>query len=458
MPVPCVSPKVVKHSATPSLVSRVRGEASGEKPPRVLFLSPQPFMIPRGSPYRVCATLQGLAALGFEVDLICYPIGSSIDIPGVRIIRSLRTCWSSSVPTGPSLSKLMYDVGLAMSAIKAVLSRRYQVIHGVEEAGILAALLGRLTRTPYVFDMHSCMSRQISDLSVPVARFASSIMRWIEQKCIQGAHGVMTVSREVSETAEGFGAKAGAVHTIMDTALTIDVSEPADPKLLDLCGHDRSLILYAGNFDPWQGLPLLIESFALLKNARVATSSTVPMLVIVGGSDADAERKSALTARVRELGLTSDVHFVGSRTQEELGHYFAAASVLVSPRVVGNNPPLKIYTYLAARRPVVATSISAHTQVLDDSLAFLAPPEPASFAGALERALTAPPEVVEKMVLRGADLVERNHSQEEFDRHLAWLYQAVLATDCDREKSGERLQQPTRVDRENLGARPVTEE
>lgn len=49
--------------------------------------------------------------------------------------------------------------------------------------------------------------------------------------------------------------------------------------------------------------------------------------------------------------------------------------------------PLKIYQYLRAERPIVATSIRAHTQVLDAEIAELVEPEPDAMAEGLLRVL-----------------------------------------------------------------------
>ena len=43
--------------------------------------------------------------------------------------------------------------------------------------------------------------------------------------------------------------------------------------------------------------------------------------------------------------------------------------VLASPRRHGQNTPFKVFTYLASGKPLVATRIPTHTQLLDDSLA-----------------------------------------------------------------------------------------
>ena len=61
--------------------------------------------------------------------------------------------------------------------------------------------------------------------------------------------------------------------------------------------------------------------------------------------------------------------------------FLQRADVLTSPRKVGTNTPLKIYELLASGKPIVATRIQSHTQVLSEDVCYLANPEPAEFAG-----------------------------------------------------------------------------
>ena len=63
--------------------------------------------------------------------------------------------------------------------------------------------------------------------------------------------------------------------------------------------------------------------------------------------------------------------FAGQRPAEEIPLFLDAADVLVSPRSSGTNTPLKIYQYLRSGRPIVATRLLTHTQVLDDEVAIL---------------------------------------------------------------------------------------
>ncbi len=67
--------------------------------------------------------------------------------------------------------------------------------------------------------------------------------------------------------------------------------------------------------------------------------------------------------------------------------YTSAAAVLVSPRLHGPIPPSKIYEQLASGKPLVATRIWSHTQVLDDRVCYLVDPAPESLADGLLAAL-----------------------------------------------------------------------
>ena len=85
------------------------------------------------------------------------------------------------------------------------------------------------------------------------------------------------------------------------------------------------------------------------------------------------------------MGIGHAVVCAGQRPAEEIPLFLDAADVLVSPRSTGTNTPLKIYQYLRSGRPIVATRLLTHTQVLNDDVAILTDATPAGFgAGILE--------------------------------------------------------------------------
>jgi hypothetical protein len=54
---------------------------------RILMLAPEPFFEPRGTPFSEYHRLKALSELGHEVDLVTYPIGRDVTMPGLTIYR-----------------------------------------------------------------------------------------------------------------------------------------------------------------------------------------------------------------------------------------------------------------------------------------------------------------------------------------------------------------------------------
>ncbi|MEO0764260.1 MAG: glycosyltransferase, partial [Pseudomonadota bacterium] len=67
-----------------------------------------------------------------------------------------------------------------------------------------------------------------------------------------------------------------------------------------------------------------------------------------------------------------------------------AADIVASPRTQGRNTPMKVYSYLDSGRPLIATRLYTHTQVLDDTIAMLVEPTPEGMADGLTRLLEDP--------------------------------------------------------------------
>jgi glycosyltransferase involved in cell wall biosynthesis len=116
----------------------------------------------------------------------------------------------------------------------------------------------------------------------------------------------------------------------------------------------------------------------LFAAARIASAERPDVrFVMVGGRP---EQVAAARQQAAAQGLADVMVFTGERPAEEIPSYLDAADVLVSPRSQGTNTPLKIYQYLRSGRAIVATRLLTHTQVLDDTVAFLTPATPDGFA------------------------------------------------------------------------------
>jgi glycosyltransferase involved in cell wall biosynthesis len=104
-------------------------------------------------------------------------------------------------------------------------------------------------------------------------------------------------------------------------------------------------------------------------------------------------------------------------------HGLGRSAGLAAARAVHH--PLKIFSYMASGRPIVATDLPTHTEVLDADAAILVPPTPAVLAEGILRALDDPAAAA-ALGQRARHVVETRYTFAGFKQHLADCYAAVL--------------------------------
>ncbi|MGC2939214.1 glycosyltransferase family 4 protein [Brevibacterium sp. FAM 24638] len=122
----------------------------------------------------------------------------------------------------------------------------------------------------------------------------------------------------------------------------------------DLRAHGPVRIGFVGTLKPWHGTDRLVAACAgLVGDFRVD--------IVGDGPEADA-----LTEQVRALGLSGRVRFRGAVAPEAVPQALREFDLAVAPYPAGQNyfSPLKVYEYLAAGLPVVASSVGAIPGVL----------------------------------------------------------------------------------------------
>src|SRR5437868_8195772 len=113
---------------------------------RILMIAPEPFFEPRGTRFSEYHRIKALTTLGHQVDLVTYPIGGDVAIPGLRVFRSLKPPFISRVKIGPSLAKIPLDLLLTLTALRRAIVGRYEAVHSHEEGGLIGVALAALLR------------------------------------------------------------------------------------------------------------------------------------------------------------------------------------------------------------------------------------------------------------------------------------------------------------------------
>ena len=397
----------------------------------ILMIAPEPFFEPRGTPFSEFHRIRALTSLGHTVDLVTYPFGHDVAMPGLRITRCLRPPFIRRVKIGPSWAKAPLDLALAMTALRLALTRHYDAIHSHEEGGAIGVVLAALKRVPHLYDMHSSLPQQVANFGYERASWLKRILTWVERVMVRRSRVVIVICQDLVTTVQAIDK---GVPTVLIENAPGSGDRPAAGSGREVrarLGLDVAapVATYTGTFEAYQGLDLLYDAMAIVRRAQPAAR-----LVMVGGEPTQVE---TARKRVADLGLDGAVIFTGQIPAEDVPRYLDAATVLVSPRATGTNTPLKIYQYLRSGRPIVATRLRTHTQVLDDDVAFLAEATPKGLADAMIAAFTDPARAAD-VGRRAQTLADTKYSDEAF---IAKTKQAVGILFADK-RPGVAVTQP----------------
>jgi glycosyltransferase involved in cell wall biosynthesis len=331
----------------------------------VLVVAPEPFYEDRGTPIAVCQLLRALSQLSYEVDLLTYPVGRDVEIPGVRCLRTSNPLGIRQVPIGFSLRKVMFDVLLLPELARRLATRQYACVHAVEEAAFLAVLLGRRFDVPVIYDMQSSLPEQLAQHMAFRLPFMQAALRSCERWLLRRADSVVSSAGLARIIREQFP-KVRLREWEYSSPLPLAGPAEAEALRSDLrIGPGRPVVLYSGTFESYQGLPELMAAIPhVLAEVPEAT------FVLVGATEPGGGGTSVERGHV-DLVRAGSLRVVKRQPRERIPAYLAMADVVVSPRAYGDNLPLKVFDYLGAGKPIVATDIPAHRSVLNEERALL---------------------------------------------------------------------------------------
>ena len=382
------------------------------------MIAPEPFFEPRGTPFSEFHRIRALTALGHQVDLVTYPFGQNVSMPGLRVFRSLRPPFVRAVKIGPSLAKIPLDALLTLTAVRRAVAGGYDAIHSHEEGGVIGAVLATLLRVPHLYDMHSSLPQQLANFAFSRSRVITRAFLAIERFMIRRSRVVIVICPSLEDTVKAIepGAKTVLIENAPGSAEEIATPSQAAAVRRSLGLADTTpVVLYTGTFEAYQGLDLLFEAMAIVHRTRPDVR-----LVLAGGrpDQVARAREQAHAAGIDEITI-----FAGERPASEIPAYLLAADLLVSPRSRGTNTPLKIYQYLRSGKPTVATRLLTHTQVLSDETAILTDAAPQAFADGVLAGVTDHARAA-AVARRALELAETKYS---YDAYLERTRQACAA-------------------------------
>lgn len=129
----------------------------------------------------------------------------------------------------------------------------------------------------------------------------------------------------------------------------------------------KKIVMYAGHLYGWKGIHTLIRASRMLPENF--------LVVAIGGLKEDVD------IYAKDQSDNPRILFAGYQPHQRIPKYLKAADILVLPNSGSKKisslftSPLKMFEYMAAEKPIIASDLPSIREVLDDENAFLVPPD-----------------------------------------------------------------------------------
>ncbi|MBI4878414.1 MAG: glycosyltransferase [Planctomycetes bacterium] len=196
--------------------------------------------------------------------------------------------------------------------------------------------------------------------------------------------GVVAITRGLRADLVAGGARAADIEVLedgFDPARFAALPDKGAARARLALDPARPLAVYAGHLFAWKGADTLVRAAALSARFDV---------LLVGGRPEDRRRVEAVARGLK----AANVRLVPPVEPGKVPLFLAAADVLVLPNSgrqaisARYTSPFKLFEYMAAGRPIVASDLPSLREVLDESTAlFVAPDDPGALRQGIERCL-----------------------------------------------------------------------
>ncbi len=341
-----------------------------------------------------------LAAEGINVSLIA-PGADDGEIDGVRI---------RGVPQGANrLHRMTVTI---WNVFRAALSSRASVCHFHDPELLLTALPLKLLRRKVVYDVHEGLPEAIMDkpwihrsLRRMISAFAASIefsSRWYVDRFVTATPHI----------AKRFPPQK--THVVQNFPFLKELAAPSDKPYAKRGPN----IVYVGGITGPRGIGEIVKAMDLVDHPEARLS-------LIG-----LFKGNALEAACRQEPGWQKVNYFGQRSRIELAELLGAARAgLVTFHPLLNHvsaQPNKMFEYMAAGIPVIASDFPLWRQIVEDAGCGLLvdPLDSKEIATAIQWILNNPDEA-EQMGERGRAAVTEVYNWERESRQLLDLYEKV---------------------------------
>ena len=236
--------------------------------------------------------------------------------------------------------------------------------HSPSLNGIPSLRAGRKYGIPVVYEVRAFWE----DAAVDHGTFSESSLqyrasRFIETNLLKKVDAVFTICEGLKRDMTSRGISGDRI-TVIPNCVDADLFYPISYDM-EIAGkynlRNKIVYGYIGSFYKYEGVDLLIESFAgVLKDIKDAR------LLLVG----DGEEKEKLIEKTSILGLDGKIIFTGKVPHEEVKKYYSVVDILVYPRksmrLTELVTPLKPLEAMAMGKVVVGSDVGGIMELITD--------------------------------------------------------------------------------------------
>jgi glycosyltransferase involved in cell wall biosynthesis len=196
-------------------------------------------------------------------------------------------------------------------------------------------------------------------------RISGSTVKRMTRYALRKAAAVVTVSRDLLQTARQLGAPDGHSVAILNGCDTLKFrprDRMAARQMLDV-PLKQEIVLYVGRLDIRKGILELIQAVAALRRRR----PSVHCYIVGEGAD-----RTLLNECVEQYKMQAHITFVPSCATERVAMWIAASNLLALPSYKEGCPNVILET-LCSGRPVVATNVGGIPEIMDETSGRLVP-------------------------------------------------------------------------------------
>ncbi len=348
---------------------------------RIALVAACPFPSPQGSQVFVGQMAKRLAAAGHDVHLLTYGQGAEQSGHGYRHHRIARLPGDDALRSGPALMKPILDAMLTRRLARLVREERIEIIHAHNYEAAVAAIAARaVTRVPVVYHSHNLMGDELETyFKTPLAkRLAALAGRALDRTVPSKADRVIALCEWSAARLREAGCEAARISVIPPA---VEDEGPivagAGARASFGISEHAFVVVYSGNLDAYQNLPLLLRAIELVRGREGPRSAPVHLLMVTHAAREARER-------VASPGLEGRLHLIEARGHAEARRALGISDIAALPRRLGSGYPVKLLNYMSAAKAVVTAGCGSKVLRSGVDGIVVADDDPAQLADAIE--------------------------------------------------------------------------